>query len=108
MAHITENDKHITTPAPDDAPAAAPPDATHEALWEPLALLLEDPDDQFVSGQLPEYIRIYPLAPSATIVEHPHLLARLRAMTDVPFIQTALALAVPHPAVLFLDPVMER
>jgi AAA domain len=94
-------DKKSLSPAPDaeDAP---------EALWEPLALLLDDADDFFVCGQLPEYIRTYPHAPSATIVEHPQVLARLCAMGDTPFIHTVLALAVPHPAVLFLVPVMER
>jgi hypothetical protein len=62
----------------------------------------------FVCGELPELIRTYPLAPPAQVVEHPQVLARLCAMRDAPFIQTVLALAVPHPVILFLEPVMER
>ena len=82
------------TPSPDAPPHAAAQDAS-EPLWEPLAVLIEDPDDPFVSARLPELLRIYPTAPAAEVVEHPQVLARLCAMRDVPFLAAVLTLAQP-------------
>jgi DNA-binding transcriptional ArsR family regulator len=76
-----------------------------------LELLLQDPDDLFVSKELPEYIRTYPLTAPLTILEHAQVLTRLCAMSDAPFIQTVLTLArATHVGqmTLFLQPVMER
>jgi hypothetical protein len=110
--HTCTQPLHHTTPA--IAPTATPLTAaedTSEPLWEPLALLLEDPDDPFVSAKLPELLRTYPTATVDTIVEHPQVLARLCAMRDVPFLQAVLTLAQPDHGgqpVLFLQPVMAR
>jgi len=95
-----------TSPTP---PASA--DGAALPLWGPLAVVLADEDDLFVSKELPELVRTDPLRPPLAVLEHPQVQARLCAMQDAPFVETVLTFAglehVGH-TVLFLTSIMER